>query len=220
MFKTQVELVTGFIGSGKTTFISSLLHETSVDDEKIVVLQLEKGQEELAGEMTKEANITYLTKEAESLTLSYLSHVLLLYEPDRLIIECNGMRVLDEMLFLLNDGKVKKRAFITTVFNLIEASSFKVYWHNLKPILMPALNMSDMIIVTKSHKASENEKEDLKNLLEEENTHAHILFANDTVHLKKVMNECALLDSGWFKAIRIKLSRQLKKIQVFKGEKG
>lgn len=219
MLKTQVELVTGFIGSGKTTFISSFLRETSVYDERIVVLQLEKGQEELVKEVTKGASITYLIQAPESVTLSYLNHILMLYSPNRLIIECNGMGTLDEIFTLLNDSKVKKRAFIGAIFNLVEASAFKVYWQNLQPLLMPALIASDMIIVTRSHLINKEYKNDLQKLLEEENEHAHILFAEDKIHMEQIISKCTVLDKGWLKVIRIKLSGQLKKIGSFKGEK-
>ncbi|MDF2614302.1 MAG: cobalamin synthesis protein [Clostridia bacterium] len=220
MLKTQVELVTGFIGAGKTAFISNLLKETAVSDEHIVVLQLEKGQEELVKETKKGADITCLTPKVDVLTVTYLSHILLLYEPDRVIIECNGTRSLDELLALFNHPMIKKKAFISTLFNLVEAPVFRVYWQNLKPLLIHALSASDMILVTKSHLIRKEDKADLKNLLENENTHGHILFTEDVAHMEQVIKTCNLLDKGWTKEMRIKFIRRLKKIQNDEGEVG
>lgn len=212
MLKTQIELVTGFIGAGKTTWIELLLEETASKEEKIVVLQLEKGQRNLTLLPKQRADITYITNAEELLNTSYLNHLLILYEPDRLIIECNGMKRLDEIISLAEKPKIRERAVVSTLFNLVEAPSFRVYWQNLKSILGPALKASHMIIVTKTHLISKEEQVALRTLLEEENTHAHMLFAGDLTELKRAVKNCQLLDKGWFKDMRIKLVGIIKKI--------
>lgn len=45
--KIDVEIVTGFLGAGKTSFINSLLKESQVEGEKIIVFQLESGKIQL-----------------------------------------------------------------------------------------------------------------------------------------------------------------------------
>ncbi|WP_069998320.1 GTP-binding protein [Cellulosilyticum sp. I15G10I2] len=212
MFKTQVELITGFIGAGKTTWINHLLKLTAVPDEKIIVLQLEKGQEVLDSVFKQQEGIVYLTEVGEILTLSYLKNLLVLYEPDRLIIECNGMKMIDEIIALLSSADIKKRAVISTLFNLAEAPQFMLYWQNLKPILQPALSLSHMIIVTKTHLMKLGEEKALFQLLEEENKTAHIVFVRDQVHMEKVVRESSLLDKGWPKAMRITAVKHIKKI--------
>jgi G3E family GTPase len=213
MLKTKIELVTGFIGAGKTAWINTLLEETYVYNEKIVILQLEKGEDELDPRLKQKTGAVYLMAIEKDLTQSYLSHLLLLYEPDRLIIECNGIKALDEILGLLSDPKVRKRAIISTIFNVAEAPAFKMYWNNLRPILMPALALSNMILVTKTHLISEQEKEEIRAVLEKENTHGHIVFLEDLVDMQITMGESPLLDKGWTKVLRVRIAGQLKALR-------
>jgi G3E family GTPase len=42
--KINIEIVTGFLSSGKTTFINSLLNESQVEGEKVLIFQLEQGK--------------------------------------------------------------------------------------------------------------------------------------------------------------------------------
>ncbi|NRV17775.1 G3E family GTPase [Clostridium beijerinckii] len=45
--KIHIEIVTGFLGAGKTSFINSLLKESLVDGEKVLVFQLEQGEKNI-----------------------------------------------------------------------------------------------------------------------------------------------------------------------------
>lgn len=211
MLKTRVEIVTGFIGAGKTTWINVLVKETLVQEEKIVILQLEMGQEKINLPRKNREDLTIITREEEQLTGKYLNNILILYSPDRLIIECNGMQSLEELVMLFEEDKIKEKAFIATCFNLIEAPGFKVYYQNLKPILAPGLKRGDMIIVTRNHLISSKEKEELKQLIESENLHGHLLITDDLSHMQATAEASSLLDKGWAKVLRIKLRRQLKK---------
>ncbi len=218
MLKTRIELITGFLGSGKTTWINKYLKLTTVRDEKTVVLQLEKGEEKLHKLLKQQASTTTLADGGELLTLSYLKNLLVLYEPHRLIIECNGMKMIDELIDLLSTPIIRKRAFISTMVNLVEAPKYKVYWQNLKPILKPALSLSHMIVVTKTQLMSLQDKQDLQNLLEIENTQAHIIWVEDTAHMEQAMHGCSLLDKGWSKTLRIQFVNTFNKLFGHKGE--
>ncbi len=218
MLKTRIELITGFLGSGKTTWINNYLKLTTVNDEKTVVLQLEKGEEKLHKLLKQQASTTTLIDSEELLTLSYLKNLLVLYEPHRLIIECNGMKMIDELIHLLSTPIIRKRAFISTMINLVEGPTYKIYWQNLKPILKPALSLSHMIVVTKTHLMSLQDKKDLQTLLEIENTQAHILWVEDISYMEQAMDSCSLLDKGWSKTLRIQLINTYNKLFVDKGE--
>lgn len=212
MIKTHAELITGFIGAGKTTWLNSFLKETVVKDEKLVVLQLETGEEQLKRLQIK-ADIHYLVKNEETLTAAYLHHLLTLYEPDRLIVECNGLQSMEQLTHLFSDAKVKKQAVITTIFDVIEAPMFSIYWENLKSVLLPSIKACHMLIITKCHQVNQNEKQTLQQALENENADAHILFVNDKRHMESEIQKCTLLDRGWQKAARLQIKMRFRKIQ-------
>ncbi len=218
MAKAQVELVTGFIGSGKTTWLNCYLKLTAVTREKIVILQLEEGQEPIKKMDKGPADIISLIRKPEDFTVSLLNHILVLYDPDRLIIECNGMQPVNEILRLLNQPVRRKHAELTAVFHLAEAQSYSIYWNNLKPFLEPALRQSHMIVVTKSHLINKERRAELNKLFETHNQHGHILFTEDSLHMEKCMASCALLEKGWYKTLKIKLKRGLEKVLMYRGE--
>ncbi len=56
--KIQVEIVTGFLGAGKTSFINSLIKESYVKGEKIIVIQLENGEEKISDEISNYGLVT------------------------------------------------------------------------------------------------------------------------------------------------------------------
>lgn len=219
MLKIPIDLVTGFIGSGKTTWIKFLLQFTTVPHEKVMVLQLEKGQEDLGAFQLQKGNMKYFIKTDEGLHEGYLKNLITLYEPDRIIMECNGMQSIEEVFKLIETSQLRRYAFINTIFHLAEGPQFQVYWQNLRAILEPSLKLSHMIVVTKTHLIPLGEEEKLRELLEGANKTAHILFAGELVHMEETVKACKLLDKGWSKAVKIKWVKKIKKLWMNKGEK-
>lgn len=212
MFKTKIEVVTGFLGSGKTTFIKSFLEETSVGNEKTLILQYEEGEEKLEANLDLKGEIIYLPLQTGAPTLFFLKHLLNLYEPDRLVIEWNGTTQLDALRQLLATEDLRRLAYLSTVFNILDGASFLMYWKNLSPLIAPCLRESHMMMVTKCHVLAQANKVKIKKILEEENSEGHILFAKDRRHMKNLLNTCTLLDKGMPKAMRLGLMRPLKSI--------
>ena len=88
--KIDVEIVTGFLGAGKTSFINSLLKESQVEGEKIIVFQLESGKIQLC----ENNDINYPVKcmrlkNIEELKSSIMTQIKS-NKPNRIIIEYNG----------------------------------------------------------------------------------------------------------------------------------
>uniref|UniRef100_UPI00374F90E2 GTP-binding protein n=1 Tax=Clostridium baratii TaxID=1561 RepID=UPI00374F90E2 len=67
MFKVKVEIITGFLSSGKTTFINSLVNKTLIKNEKIVILLCEQGSTSVDITLEKKENISvkYITVNEE-----------------------------------------------------------------------------------------------------------------------------------------------------------
>ena len=59
--KIHIEIVTGFLGAGKTSFINSLLSETQVEGEKVLIFQLEHGEKKVL----QSTNTNYFVKVKE-----------------------------------------------------------------------------------------------------------------------------------------------------------
>ena len=113
---TKVEIVSGFLGAGKTTFIKRLIHEVFTG-EKLVLIENEFGEIGIDGSFLKDAGIevTEMNSGCICCTLvgdfsQALQKVLTEYEPDRVIIEPSGVGKLSDVVKAV--AKVKKDADI------------------------------------------------------------------------------------------------------------
>lgn len=88
--KIHIEIVTGFLGAGKTSFINSLLKESLVDGEKVLVFQLEQGEKNIV----HSSNISNFVRIQDALDIKDLKEKMIYsikkYKPNRIIIEYNG----------------------------------------------------------------------------------------------------------------------------------
>ena len=59
IMKVKLDIVTGFLGSGKSVFINNIIKETITKDEKVVVLQLEDGETKISNNFTNVKTFMY-----------------------------------------------------------------------------------------------------------------------------------------------------------------
>ena len=92
MAVTPVYLITGFLDSGKTTFLRDTLQDSEfLDGEKTVLILCEEGEEEYDMDILKEKNVTVLTVEnEEDLNPRFLMDIKKNYKPEKVMIEFNG----------------------------------------------------------------------------------------------------------------------------------
>ena len=101
--KVHIEIVTGFLGAGKTSFINSLLSETQVQGEKILIFQLEHGEKKIS-KSTDINNFVEIKKLNEVKELKEeMIYSIKKYSPNRIIIEYNGTSNLKELIDILNE---------------------------------------------------------------------------------------------------------------------
>lgn len=174
--KTQVDIVTGFLGSGKTTFINSLLNSDKLAEKKIVVLQCESGEEELESELPEDREL-HVEKIPKGTVLSgdYIKSILDKYLPDRVIIEHNGMSNVGDLQLSLQGFRLSRSCNLNKVFHLIDSGSFEVYMNNMGPILTEQISGSDMIIANNIDGLSLHKRDNMFKTLETINKSAPVL---------------------------------------------
>ena len=148
--RVVVYLITGFLESGKTQFLTQTLSQEYFEIEGTTVLILcEEGIEEYDEELLKAKNTVLLTVEdPEELTLEWLQGIDLLYHPERVIIECNGMYPVSKMEELEAPegwGLVQE---ITTV----DASTFDMYIANMKPLFVEMVRNAELVVFNRCRK--------------------------------------------------------------------
>ena len=150
----MVYLMTGFLDSGKTQFLKFTLQQDYFQiDGKTLLILCEEGEEEYSPmEMLKYGVVIEKVEEREDLTEEFLEDLNRKHEPERVVIEYNGMwKVSDFEAMKLPDGWAIEQKLTT-----VDASTFQIYLTNLKPLFVEMVRGAELVLF--------NRCEDLKPL--------------------------------------------------------
>ena len=144
----QLDVVTGFLGSGKTTFITAMLQKSRPAKERIVIIQNECGEEEIVCKHLVDRDI-HLEKVGKERTFDagFIEDIVARYSPDRIIIEQNGMQKTGDLLTVLAGPNVGKICKINKKINIIDAATFDIFMNNIGEILIEQISNSDLILL-------------------------------------------------------------------------
>ncbi|HCQ89342.1 MAG TPA: cobalamin biosynthesis protein [Clostridium sp.] len=208
MLKTNIEIVTGFISSGKTNFINALLCSTLMSSEKVIVIQCEKGNSAIKEEFLKNKNLRIRQIEFDDLKEELLIKYIKGFKPYRIIIEHNSMENISSLIGKLNSKKLSKISSVTTIFNIIDGRNFLLYLYNMEGVIVPTLERANLIIINNIGELGEDEKKKLLAAIEKINNHGFILPVNESEDLKKELENFSKLDRGITKKISLFLKNK------------
>jgi uncharacterized membrane protein YraQ (UPF0718 family) len=174
--KTQIDIVTGFLGSGKTTFINGLLENEISPKDRTVIIQLENGETEIDDILLARENI-YVRKVTRDISFdeNYICEIIKKYHPHRIIIEHNGTNKLEKLLNILYTHIVQKSCSIKKIIHTIDAVTFDMFMSNIGSILIEQISNSDLIVVNNSMGFSKYKLDKMEKTLNAINNSAHIV---------------------------------------------
>ena len=208
--KIDIEIVTGFLGAGKTSFINSLLRESQVEGEKIIVFQLESGKIQLCESNDKNYPVKCLRlKNIEDLKRDILNEISC-YKPNRIIIEYNGTFYMDELIKILKDKKYREFVRISTIFFVADGKSLNEYINNIGNFIIPFIRSADMIIVNNTECCNEKIIEEEVKRIKSMNPKAFILKVNNKYALNSKLKEARVLDNGYLKKLKVRMMNSKK----------
>ena len=203
----MVYLMTGFLDSGKTQFLNFTLKQDYFQiDGKTLLILCEEGEEEYAPmEMLKYGVVIERVEDQEDLTEEWLEEMDRKHEPERVVVEYNGMwKVSDFEALTLPEGWAIEQKLTT-----VDASTFQMYLTNLKPLFVEMVRDAELVLF--------NRCEDIKPLagyrrsvkvvspqaeviFEDENGEVENIFEDDVPYdLKAPVIEIAKEDYGiWY----------------------
>ena len=141
-----VYLFTGFLDSGKTTFIQGSLEDPAFNSgEKTLVLLCEEGEEELnpIKFSAPEVEVVVIDDE-EELTEDYMSQLEAKYDADRVIVEYNGMWTLDSFY-----GAMPPNWVVYQEMTLVDATTFLTYNANMRNLVYDKLKSVGTVVFKK-----------------------------------------------------------------------
>lgn len=140
----MVYLMTGFLDSGKTQFLKFTLEQDYFQiDGKTLLILCEEGEEEYDPmEMLKYGVVIETVEDKEDLTEEWLEEMNKKHEPERVVVEYNGMWQVSEFEKLKLPAGWNIEQKITTV----DASSFQMYLTNLKPLFVEMVKGAELVL--------------------------------------------------------------------------
>ena len=178
---TKIDIISGFLGAGKTTFIKKMIDE-AFTGEKIVLIENEFGEVGIDGGFLKDAGIQITEMNSGCICCSLvgdfgknLNEVITKYHPDRILIEPSGVGKLSDVMKSVIDIEkeqdVKLNALVTVV-NALKASkqmkAFGEFFNN-------QIEYATTVILSRSQNATPEQLEFCVNKIQELNPKAAII---------------------------------------------
>lgn len=145
--EVPVYLITGFLDSGKSTFIRhSLEDERFTGDEKTLLILCEEGEVEFEEALLQKAHTTVVTvEEQESFTTEFLKKCQKQYKPDRVMIEYNGMWSIGWLRGL----SLPRGWLLYQIITTVDAGTFAPYFANMRQLMLEKFSATEMIMVNR-----------------------------------------------------------------------
>ena len=202
--KIKVELVTGFLESGKTAFINSYLNTDICKNNKILVVIFEKGNKKIEN---PNYEVLYL-KEIEELKEIINSN--LRDKVNKIIIEYNGTESLEKISCFVNSEKFKEDFEFYGNYFVCNSKNIGNYIKNLGEIILPFIQTSKLMILNNIEDLEKEELENTIKILKEVNITAPVVLSKNIITLKEDLKK-----SSFFKITKIE--KFLNKLKEVKG---
>lgn len=210
--KVGVEVVTGFLGAGKSAFINSLINKTIADEEKIVVVTCESGNTQINEFSENGQSVKHVSFIGESLELNKeIYKIVKKYRPHRIIIEYNGTDTLGHLYKCVFNNETGKLIKLSIIYFICDGRNIEFYVMNMGEILLPFIQNSDVIVINNWNIEKKIELEKGIKLLESLNHKAQIIKCEDKNNFNLALENSKLLEDKLVRNMRVKLIDYMRK---------
>lgn len=179
---TKIDIISGFLGAGKTTLIKKLLSEV-FQGEKLVIIENEFGEISIDGGFLKESGVQISEMSSGCICCSLvgdfgkaLKDVQKQFQPDRILIEPSGVGKLSDVIIAVQNtiAEVPELA-LNSFVTVADATKAKVYMKNFGEFYNNQIESAGTIVLSRTQKLSQEKLEIVVGLLREKNPDAAIL---------------------------------------------
>ena len=161
---TKIDVISGFLGAGKTTFIQKLLKE-ALKDEKVVLIENEFGEIGIDGGFLKDAGIEIREMSQGCICCSLvgdfekaLKEVISTYEPERVIIEPSGVGKLSDVMKAVTDASENLDVQLNSAVTIVDANKCKMYMKNFGEFFNNQVQYAGTVVLSRTDIISDEEK--------------------------------------------------------------
>lgn len=153
---TKIDIISGFLGAGKTTFIKKLLQE-AISGEQVVLIENEFGEIGIDGGFLKDSGIEIREMNSGCICCSLvgdfgksLAEVLTTYKPDRIIIEPSGVGKLSDVMKAVIDVSADMDVALNSAVTIVDAAKCKMYMKNFGEFFNNQIENAGTIVLSRT----------------------------------------------------------------------
>ena len=178
---TRIDIISGFLGAGKTTLIKKLLGD-ALKGQQVVLIENEFGEIGIDGGFLKDAGIEIREMHSGCICCSLvgdfgaaLKDVITKYHPDRIIIEPSGVGKLSDVIKAVDGVEKEAGVALNSATTVVDVMKCKMYLRNFGEFFENQVKSAGTIILSRTDKADTEKVEAAVKMLRELNPEAHII---------------------------------------------
>ncbi|BCJ96048.1 permease [Anaerocolumna cellulosilytica] len=182
----NIDVITGFLEAGKTTFIKELLQSDTLEEyENPLLLLCEEGMIEYEMELLEKSNTRiHIIESYEELNEELFTTLEREYNPDYIIVEYNGTWEITDFFSKRKPGHYN----IRNVIFISDGTTFQSYLSNMTTLIQPHILNSNFVIFNRIEHLDQKEKAKLKRVVHNINKNTGVYFPIQWSEEKKIMN--------------------------------
>lgn len=177
----KIDIISGFLGAGKTTLIKKLISE-SFKDEQVVLIENEFGEIGIDGGFLKQAGVNITEMNSGCICCSLvgdfgeaLKQVVTDYKPDRVIIEPSGVGKLSDVIKAIEKASADVDINLNSATTVVDVSKARMYIKNFGEFFLNQIEACGTVVLSRTQTASEEKIKEAVSLIREHNADVKII---------------------------------------------
>ncbi|MCQ5383902.1 GTP-binding protein [Hungatella hathewayi] len=178
---TKIDIISGFLGAGKTTFIKKLLEE-AISGEQVVLIENEFGEIGIDGGFLKNSGIEIREMNSGCICCSLvgdfgksLAEVLTKYKPDRVIIEPSGVGKLSDVMKAVRDVAAEIEVTLNSAVTIVDVAKCRMYMKNFGEFFNNQIENAGTVVLSRTDITAVDKVNQAVELIREKNPAAVIV---------------------------------------------
>ena len=178
---TKIDIISGFLGAGKTTLIKKLINE-AFEGEKLVLIENEFGEIGIDGGFLKEAGVNITEMNSGCICCSLvgdfgeaLKQVVNDFAPDRVLIEPSGVGKLSDVIKAIQKAGENVDIALNSATTVVDVTKAKMYIKNFGEFFINQIEACGTVVLSRTQNATEEKLLEAVNMIKEHNAEARII---------------------------------------------
>lgn len=210
----RLNIITGFLGSGKTTFIRHLMSGKAFEGEKVIIIENEFGDVPIDGQILENENYSLVEISGGCICCSLKGDIIETLQeladeekPDRILIEPSGIFNVKDLFEIMSNDHISSRYTLASIITLVDSDHFLIDKMRTAPFFAGQLQYATTVVISKLAQGTDEKADKVIEALSGYNQKADVyavpISEIDTESLRDMCNrELWLGPDEWKETIR------------------